>query len=516
MKRSKPLYFSYLVLSFLGISLLLFIIFSRLVAYFETADKMAGRFYPAGQKPVNYRPDFTWTLDKSEGRAMEEHTLEKITDHYLSSYYYHNKLLSEGNKAGLKDHFTDRSRDKVFAAAAELHAARQKTKSTTIHHDLTLDFYSEDGTLVVLRDIHIRYFQLYENDRFILADYDTAQYDVMLLLEDNFWRVRHKVRSSIEKRPVTLTGSPCIEVKGDQFVYADKAFISKGINYYPAEYPWEKFWTHFDPVLLRQDFSLIQTAGFNTIRIFVPYEQFGGPDVIEKYLNDLEMLLDIAQEYDLKVIVTLFDFFLQYQADQWTLADRHVEIIATRLKYHEAVFAWDVKNEPDLDFDTAGEDEVKEWLSFIIKRIRGYDQNHLLTVGWSSPEYITELHEVVDYYSFHYYNEPQDLTRYLSSSYDKPLLLEEMGQHSYAAWFYPFRKTRRDQLEYLSDLTKVIREHNISYALWTLYDFRQIPDNVVGTLPWRKGIQKNFGLIDKRNKKKKAFELIKTFNEGYL
>ncbi len=515
MKRSKPLYFLYLAISFLAISLLLFIVFSRLIAYFKTADQVAGRFYALGQKAVNYRPVFQWDLDLAAGRQMEEQTLEKITDHYLSSYYYHNKLLAYGNKVGLKDHFTDRSRAKVLQAAADMSQEGQKTHSTTISHDLTLDFYSEDGTLVVFKDRVTSYFQLYQEDEFILSDYDTAQYDVMLLLEDNFWRVRHKIRSDILVEPGVKVKSPCIEVRGDQFVYDDKPFTSKGINYYPAKFPWDKFWVNFDLELLKKDFNIIRSAGFNTVRIFIPYEQFGGPDLNPTHLDNLERLLDTAQEYDLKVIVTLFDFFLGYQTENWTLADRHVEGITSRFKTHDAIFAWDVKNEPDLDFDTAGKNEVKEWLSFILKRIKGFDPNHLLTIGWSSPEFITELHEDVDYYSFHFYRDPTELVPYLEIDYDKPLLLEETGQHSYSAWFYPFRKTRKDQAQYLSEITGIIRTHNISYALWTLYDFKNIPDNVVGTLPWRKGIQENFGLIDKRNRRKKAFDLVKEFNLGY-
>ena len=515
MKRSKPLYFLYLSLSFLGISLLLFTVFSRLIAYFETADQVAEYFYPMGQKAVDYQPAFQWDLDRAEGRQMEEQTLEKITDHYLASYYYHNKLLAEGNKAGLKDHFTDRSRDKVLEAAAEMSASGQKTRSTTISHDLTLRFYSEDGTLVVLSDVVTSYFQLYQDDNFILSDYDTAQYDIMLLLEDNFWRTRHKIRSDISITARVESKSPCIEVRGDQFVYDNKVFTSKGINYYPAEFPWDKFWINFDLTLLRQDFELIRSAGFNTVRIFIPFEQFGGPSPRPFHLDNLQRLLDTAQEYDLKVIVTLFDFFLGYQAGKWTLADRHVEDITKRFKMHEAIFAWDIKNEPDLDFDTAGEKEVKEWLAFIVKRVREYDPNHLLTIGWSSPEFITELGTDLDYYSFHYYKQPKDLVHYLTKDYDKPLLLEETGQHSYSAWFYPFRKTRKDQAQYLSEIMEVIEAHKISYALWTLYDFRKIPDNVVGTLPWRKGIQENFGLIDRKNRRKKAFDLVTEFNLRY-
>jgi hypothetical protein len=40
---------------------------------------------------------------------------------------------------------------------------------------------------------------------------------------------------------------------------------------------------------------------------------------------------------------------------------------------------------------------------------------------------------------------------------------------------------------------------------WGLYDFKNIPTNVVGRLPWRKSQQKYFGFIDETNTKKPSF-----------
>ena len=516
MNKIKKLYMTYVILSFLGISIILFIVSSRLVAYFKTADKAIIRFRPASQKELLYQPSYTWKPLQNEGREMEKHTLKKINKDYLASYYYQNETLAGRKTAGLKDHFTEKSREKVMLAALETEQQQQEIRSTTIAHHLTLDFYSEDGTLVVLKDTNISHYQLFENEQFILSGYDTTSYDVMLLLEDNFWRIRHKVRSETENPVNVSTSNECTKTEGKHFLVDNVRFISKGINYYPADFPWHLFWDNVNTSLLHSDFGLIKSAHFNTLRIFVPYEKFGGAEVQEEYIIKLGNLLDIAHKHNLKVIVTLFDFFLGYDVNKWTLSDRHTEGIVTRFKHHPAIFSWDIKNEPDLDFESKGKETVMEWLSFTCKRIKSYDPNHLITIGWSSPEYITALKNDVDYYSFHYYKAPEDLPAYLKADFDKPLLLEEMGQHSYSSWWYPFRKTKEDQYQYLSELTKVIRENALSYAIWTLYDFRKISDNVVGKIPWRKNIQKNFGLIGNRNKKKKAFQLMSDFNKNYL
>ncbi|MEM6358686.1 MAG: cellulase family glycosylhydrolase [Bacteroidota bacterium] len=515
MKHSR-LYVVYSTGLFVLLSIVLFIISSRLIAYFQTPEDLS--LTTTSENPditEFYQPAFNWQPHTNEGREMEKHMLKKISNDYFASYYYHNLYLSRGQEVGIHDFYTKVSREKVQFINASLHELNQTIHHTTISHDLKLELYAEDGTLVVLKDTQINYHQLYENEVFASGYYDSAQFDVMLLLEDNFWRVRHKTRSTIDlpKRKVKqdfLTNF--ISSKKNQFINSGKKWVSKGINYYPAEFPWEEFWPNLSADLLTSDFKLIHEAGFNTIRVFVPYLQFGGAEVKEDYLQKLGFLFEMADQQNLKVIVTLFDFFLGYSVDQWTLSDRHAEAIVTRFADHPAILSWDIKNEPDLDFEDHGKAEVKEWLNFMIKRIKTYDPKHLVTIGWSSPEYMEMLGESVDYYSFHYYKEADKLKNYLNQTYDKPVLLEETGQHSFNAWWYPFRKSDADQATYLKQVFETVDSAGISYNLWTLYDFKQIPDNVVGKALWRKGIQKNFGLIDKKGKPKPVFEVVKGFN----
>ena len=43
---------------------------------------------------------------------------------------------------------------------------------------------------------------------------------------------------------------------------------------------------------------------------------------------------------------------------------------------------------------------------------------------------------------------------------------------------------------------------------WTLYDFVEIPKEVVGRLPWRKRAQEHFGFINKNGETKPALKYI--------
>ena len=126
----------------------------------------------------------------------------------------------------------------------------------------------------------------------------------------------------------------------------------KGINYYPQQHPWAMFDENFDPQQIETDFSRINTMGLNSVRIFVPYSDFGGANVQEAKLSRLLKVLDLAKSQNLKVLVTLFDFYGNYELEDWTLTHRHAEIIVNSLKNHHALLGWDIKNEPDLDFKT--------------------------------------------------------------------------------------------------------------------------------------------------------------------
>ncbi len=151
----------------------------------------------------------------------------------------------------------------------------------------------------------------------------------------------------------------------------------------------------------------------------------------------------------------------------------------------------------------------------MIQRIRGYDSETPITIGWSQPEAMVELQEHVDFLSFHYYRNPAELLNILKEvNSNKPLFLGETGMHSFEKWWYPFKKSEEDQLVFYQEIGHVISEMNLHYAFWTLYDFKAIPSNVAGKWPWQKGPQKSYGIINQEDGEKPSYQWIKTFNHS--
>ncbi|MGB3468033.1 MAG: cellulase family glycosylhydrolase [Cyclobacteriaceae bacterium] len=493
--------------------------FSQVYAWFNTgADRSEILLLESQSINSVYQPALTWHENKEqEGRPLEEATILKVKTDYLASHYYLSRAGLNNQISGLDDYYTEDFRKPLIHTVSSYEDSKQIVNGTTIAHAITPRFYSTDGTLVVLSDEIISYNEITRNGRTV-SYYDTASYDVMLLLEDNYWRIRHKVRSENIARfsRVTNDKSKNKVISGSQFVVGGKPFRLKCMNYYPAANPWREMWLNFDEKVIAEDFMELQKLGFNSVRIFVPYTLFGRNNIDREMVEKMRKTLSIAEQSDLKVIVTLFDFFLGYQVEEWTVSDRHAEQIVNALKDHPALFAWDIKNEPDLDFENIGKEKVTAWLDFIVRRIKGYDPVNLVTIGWSQPEISHLLAEEVDFISFHFYRNPAELAVYLKGRKikNKPLFAGETGMHSYDSWWYPFGKNQADQATYTANILETLAAHQVSYGIWTLHDFKHIPSDVAGRAPWKKNPQKKYGLIDRNGNKKEIYDTVFNYNHN--
>jgi|TARA_B110000238_G_scaffold81983_1_gene90254 endo-1,4-beta-mannosidase len=286
----------------------------------------------------------------------------------------------------------------------------------------------------------------------------------------------------------------------------------KGINYYPQATPWDMYGPNFDIDIINNDFKIIKNAGLNSIRIFVPYLDFGKANVQPDKLEKLENILDAAATQNLKVVVTLFDFYGNYEVLDWTLNHRHAEIIVEKFKNHEAILAWDVKNEPNLDFNSRGKETVIAWLEHMLVLIKSIDKKHPVTIGWSNTESAVILKDKVDVVSFHYYEDVASFeSEYLELKEkvkNKPLILQEFGLSSYGGFWRPFVSSEKKQANYYKEIQQVLTKNAVPFMSWTLYDYDVIPNQVLGTLPWRTNPQKKFGFLSNVGAEKLSFKYI--------
>lgn len=503
------------------ISLMLTAILSKTWTFFHTKSTTISSFNPDIAIQVQHTPQMTWLDDsKAVGRKMEEETRKFISRDYIAAWAEWNLYFQTGDNSRLHDYF---HRD-ILHKMPPIPMTSPITLQTDIAHHLALYLYSEDGQLVTFTDKSMEYIrqgltQSEDSSSLIYTQHYNNDIQVVMVLDDGNWKIKNweylSPSKSLETKATSTTEASFFSVKDKKLQYKGQIFESKGINYYPQKHPWEMWGKNFDRKTLHKDFAWIHDLGFNTVRFFLPFEEMGKGNVDMELLSQIEVVLDEAAANDLKVIPTLFDFNSDYRLSNWAATDRQLESILDAFKDREEIIAYDIKNEPDLDFRSSHQKLVLDWLDFTLKKARTYDANHLFTVGWSDAGKAHLLSDKVDFVSFHFYKDIAQLCPDIDSLQSKigiqMIMLEEFGMTTYRAWWYG-GKTEKEQSDYFQHILTILeKKEKIPFLVWTLYDFSAIPTRVAGDLPQHRYPQKNFGIANEQSQLKPVYQTIKHF-----
>lgn len=511
--NNRNIYKGAFIFSFILICIFTLLGLARILDYLNTGADRSSMLHLETESEDIYLPKINWTNLVNPARVMEKNTLGKLERDYLFSWYVKNNALENNTSKGIDDYYTQNTRENLYRTIKYNKSHEISIENTTIKHFPDLEFYSEDGQLVVFKDRNVvEYQKIYQNKTLLTTIQDTATYKVMMLLEDGFWRVRHleKMKSEAFAKD-TVKPHPIYTVKKNQILQNNIPYTIKGINYYPKNSAWDTFGDLFNKDTIAQDFDIIKNSNLNTVRVFIQYGDFGKAKLIPQKMERLKVLLDLAEAKKLAVIVTLFDFYSDYSINSWTLTHRHAEQIVTSFKDHKAILAWDIKNEPNLDFENRGKDNVLSWLDHMVTVIKENDPNHLITIGWSNSVEATHLADKMDFISYHFYNDMVHLeyeTDKLVRTTKKPVVIEEFGVPSYGGMWNFWEGSDKKQAEYHRKIQAYFKKNNYSFMSWTLYDFPHVPDQVAGRWPWQKMRQKKFGFIDDKGNNKPAFKYI--------
>ncbi|KEZ92300.1 cellulase family glycosylhydrolase [Nonlabens ulvanivorans] len=473
---------------------------SSLYSYLNTGADRSTMLHTEQIQERYYIPIIEWDTTSIKGRPLDATTLKSIEEDYLNAWYVRARALKNNTLTGIEDYYTASATTKV-TELINFNLSNQITVAmTSLEHHPKVEFFSEDGQLIVLTDTDVlEHEQLYKEGVFLNKTSSLNTYKIILLLEDGYWRIRQFVKVSSQDRLKELSSNPL-------------NLNLKGINYYPKSSPWDTFGTQFNKDTIATDFKIIKNAGLNSIRIFVGYEDFGKEHVSADKLEKLRVLLDQAQLADLKVLVTLFDFYGNYSVSDWTMTQQHLLQIVQTVKDHDALLGWDIKNEPDLDYSSRNKDVVESWLEHMIYRIKLIDDAHPITIGWSNTSSAAALVDQVDFVTFHYYEPLNELETALTELKTvtglKKIAVTEYGVSSYSGIWNLMGSSEEDQANYHKEAQELLDKNKLAFMSWTLYDFESVPENVTGTYPWRRNPQKFYGFLDSRGKKKSSFKYI--------
>jgi len=416
---------------------------------------------------------------------------------YLLSWHAANLALREGTDHYLEDYWTPEASDKLMNLVTQNQLQSHTVDRTTIEHNLSLQHINADRSIAVFLDKNVKiYTRIRGEDSIQYLQGELANFYVVMYFYNGHWKIRHLEKT--ESLPISKSIQK--KVKGETPI--------RGINYYPLDSPWDTFGDNFHQETIGNDFELIDSLGLNTVRIFVDYHDFRGPRVDPKRVDKLLLLLDSAQEHHLQVMITLFDFNSDYRIERWPENYRHVKKLVEACGNHPALWGWDLKNEPDLDFKSRKEWRVQSWLTFMGESMSALDSVHPITVGWSQADTALKYKDKVDVISFHHYDRPDLVMKdiaLIKNKSSKEILIQEICASSSQRFWAPFQYTPQEQKEYYDEFLALQKKENLNFMTWTLYDFETIPEKVAGRSPWAKKKQAHFGILDKNGERKPAF-----------
>lgn len=294
-----------------------------------------------------------------------------------------------------------------------------------------------------------------------------------------------------------------------------EAFSQKfvGLNYYPATASWRDFWVDFPIYEITSDLVAARDMNVNAVRIFLNHDYFDGTETQDDAIEKLKIFLDLCENYNIQVLITLFDLRPNYELSNWSTDIKHIDAVLSGVASHPAILGVDLKNQPDLDFKNWGEGRVEAWLTVMARHVQINFPQLAVTAGWSTAENALRLKDVVDVITYHEYQNPERFKERLntikSAAYGKPVMITELGS---TTWHPPFIQglTENSQASRLREqLGQASQSDGI--FVWTLNDFDHVGREVVGPLPWRQAQQRHFGLRREDGSFRPSAEVLKKF-----
>ncbi len=509
-QRFKQLLFPFLALIGILGALGLLLIASKVITTASSGALVEEAFHGDTEIAPDADRLTTWMPDQWKGtRRLDVATRRTIEASYIRAWTAIGRYAMYGDRDPVDAWLIGPAKAAVFAVPRS-----EASPMWSLGHRLELRFLSNDGSIAGIRDHRSRFVRVVGSQSGDMLMETDEQFDVVLTLENSYWRIRHLRRLGGEtSRTTTDLGTRvAISPKPNERVQAPTSL--NGINYEPRDTPFDRQWTNFDERVVAKDFDTIAKLGLDSVRIFVPFYDFGGENPKEQRLSEVERLLDLAAARKLRVVITLFDGRVDHRPVRWPGDDLHLQTVIARLKDHPALAMWDIKNEPDRDDGIyATRLEVRAWLAHMTSTVRSLDPKTPITIGWATAQSASDpaMSNLVDVVNFHWYLPVNGLRKVIenlrATTGGRPIMIGEYGLPTWDSAF-PGGHTELEQAAYYADFLTVAQDENINSTMaWTLHDLQHGPPG--SKFPWQIGPQTNLGILRLDGSQKPAAALLR-------
>lgn len=318
-----------------------------------------------------------------------------------------------------------------------------------IGHDLRLNFYSDDGSVVSVTSVSSRFLRGQPvGDTIEWYDSD-ERYDVVFVLQNGNWRIHHWVRQAAD-------GAWATELDGGRPIPFEAEDL-RAVTWRPSNQSIEQFLAEPDFANAQAELAVLGDLGFNTVRIEVPFDELGGRDVDAADLFPIAVVMDLADEAGLDVIASLLTGRTEHQPLHWDADDDHLETVVDVLRDHPALVLWELSAQPDLHLgiERVEQPMLDAWLTHVGRTLKRLDDDTPMTIGWSTARAAAEAPPIADVVSFVWNGDQPtveaDLPVLREVAGDRPIIIADAAYHTHLG-ILPGGHTETEQARWFADM----------------------------------------------------------------
>lgn len=304
-----------------------------------------------------------------------------------------------------------------------------------------------------------------------------------------------------------------ITIQNNAFWHDDRPYPLYGINYYPRDYPNQRFLTEMDVPAIDFELDLIRINGINTLRIFIRYHDLfaceaDGAIARPENLARLDEFIRLAGERGYKIIMVLHH---DPDWEDYPLYDMptHITQQTTYIVQHYAdepvIMAYDIRDSADTDFRAYRQQRVINWITIMRDLIREYAPNQLVTVSWLDDMNVANLD--VDFISVQHFGDVNSLRQKIAIVKnlvrDKPIIISALGY----ATFEMDELAQRDNL--YRAFEAIQRNELAGWAVWTAFDYPLTAFCIEPNCPAQDSPANRFGIWNTSYFPKRALDAIR-------
>jgi hypothetical protein len=359
--------------------------------------------------------------------------------------------------------------------------------------------------------------QWFERARFELHPENAPPYDVQLGLLS-----RELIAAPVAAAPAALPPGGFIQADGAQLTRMGQPVRIKGVNYYPQWRPWNPMWRDWDGPQIERELRLArEQLGVNVVRVLLPYnftgKKYDDGQVPSQLIERLREMAQIAGSQDMRLIVTLFDFYKEFASGGSEGERQNLDYLRKLLPHFagdERVLAWDVHNEPDHYDRWKDGDQMRvlAWLARMADEVHRLAPKQLVTVGMGDYQNLLlpgpDGRRVVDYsdlVSIHLYDAgaARRAVETVRAGTPKPIVVEEFGWPTGPRCLRNYDEAT--QVVLYREVLAAAEPQAAGVVAWTLRDYAAGP-----TDRWDH-FEEHFGLFRADDSLKPAAELLRAY-----